>query len=545
MNNEFSSLEDYLQLRKSYQLEAPEFFNFGLNVVDQLAEDRPEATALLWSGQNTERTVKFGEMSVRSNQVAHALHALDIKPGERVLVILPTIVEWWESIVGLCKADIIAIPGTNLLTPHDITYRIKAAGITAVITDEIGADKLDSITEDIDDVKHKILVGSEPRPGWDGYRELVDAASREPRPIQTESDGPSLIYFTSGTTGFPKMVLHTHASYGLGHEITGRFWLGLCPDDLHWNVSDTGWAKTAYAAIFGPWLQGSGVFVRHRPGKFFPPDVLEQTERHPITSLCGAPTMYRMLVQEPALETWQPEALRQCLAAGEPLNPAVWEKWKAATGIGIREGYGQSESTILCASLPGLEIRPGSMGMPPPGIELAVLDPDDNPLPPGQAGEIAVRVKPNRPLGLFKEYWQNPTATAKCYRGDWYLTGDCAEIDEDGYFWFVSRTDDIITSAGYRIGPFEVENALMQHPSVAEVAVIGKPDSDRTEIVKAFVVLANGFEASDNLKAELQEHVKSATAPYKYPREIEFLDELPKTVTGKVRRVALRERESA
>ena len=480
-------------------------------------------------------------MKARSNQVANMLRVLGLKPGDRVLMILPAIPEWWETVVGLFKADIIAIPGTNQLTPHDIAYRVEAAEICAVITDETGADKVDA-TQQLLDLDHKIFVGEGDRLGWLDFKRLMSAAPENLEPVATPSDGPALIYFTSGTTGLPKMVLHTHASYGLGHEITGRFWLGLDSDDLHWNVSDTGWAKTAYAALFGPWLCGAGVFVRHRPGKFAPKDVIEQTTRYPITSLCGAPTMYRMLVQEPGLATFQPKALRQCLAAGGPLNPAVLTKWQDATGMTIREGYGQSESTILCACLPGLEVKPGSMGLPPPGIDLAVLDEDGQQLPTGETGEIAVRVKPDRPLGLFKEYWLHPEATAKCYRGDWYLTGDCAEVDEDGYFWFVSRADDIITSAGYRIGPFEVENALMQHAAVAEVAVIGKPDPSRTEIVKAFIVLADGFEPSDALATELQEHVKGATAPYKYPREIEFLDELPKTVSGKIRRVELRER---
>jgi acetyl-CoA synthetase/medium-chain acyl-CoA synthetase len=348
-----------------------------------------------------------------------------------------------------------------------------------------------------------------------------------------------LVYFTSGTTGPPKMVLHTHASYGLGHRITADFWLRLEPGEVHWNLSDTGWAKTAYAGYFGPWLQGATVFVSAKPGKFDPHHVLHTLQRFPVASMCAPPTVYRMLVQE-ALRDFRPMALARCRAAGEALNPEVLDRWRDATGITIREGYGQTETVLLCGSLGDLPVRPGSMGLPPPGIELAVIDEDGHRLPPGEPGEIAVRVADEAPGGLFREYWQNPAATEKCFRQGWYRTGDSARVDEDGYFWFVARTDDIITSSAYRIGPFEVENALMEHPAVAEVAVVGKPDPERTEIVKAFVVLAKGFEPSPTLVHELQDHVKQVTAPYKYPREIEFMTELPKTVTGKIRRVALR-----
>ncbi len=407
------------------------------------------------------------------------------------------------------------------------------------MTDAAGAEKVDHVAEHLSELQYKILVGKESRSGWDAYEELVSAASREPQRELTRSDQPALIYFTSGTTGPPKMVSHTHASYGIGHQLTARFWLGLESDDLHWNLSDTGWAKTAYSGLFAPWIAGSTLFVRHRPGKFDPRDVLQCLTDYPIHSLCAPPTVYRMLVQED-LSQFHPQALRRCMAAGEPLNVAVWNTWHEATGLTIREGYGQTETVILCSSIPDLKIKPGSMGLPPPGMDVAVIDKDGNRLPPGEQGEIAVRVEPNRPIGLFHNYWKNPDATAGCYRNEWYLTGDCAYTDEDGYFWFVARADDIITSAAYRIGPFEVENALMEHPAVAEVAVVGKPDPERTEIVKAFIVLAAGYEPSDELARELQEHTKQATAPYKYPREIEFMDELPKTHTGKIRRTELR-----
>jgi acetyl-CoA synthetase/medium-chain acyl-CoA synthetase len=428
-----------------------------------------------------------------------------------------------------------------MLTEKDIVFRVRSAEIDGVITDEAGAEKVDRVLADLPALRVRVQVGGTLRPGWVDYLEAVAAAPASLEPIETRSDGQALIYFTSGTTGPPKMVLHSHASYGVGHRLTARFWLALKPGQVHWNMSDTGWAKTAYAGYFGPWIQGACVFVSQRPGKFDPGHTLEVLSRYPVESLCAPPTVYRMLVQED-LASFRPQALRQCRAAGEALNVEVLQKWREATGITIREGYGQSETVLLCASIPDLPVKPGSMGLPLPGFDVAVVDAEGNRLPPGEPGEIALRVEPERPVGLFQEYWQAPEATAKCYRRGWYLTGDSARTDEDGYLWFVARADDIITSSAYRIGPFEVENALMEHPAVAEVAVVGKPDPKRTEIVKAFVVLANGFEPSAELVEELQQHTKLSTAPYKHPREIEFLDELPKTVSGKIRRVELKAR---
>ncbi len=529
--------------RESFRLACPEYFNFGYDVVDKWASETPDDSALFWVGPgDAERELSFAEVARRSNQVANALRDLGLQRGDQVLVVLPSVVEWWEAMIGLFKADLIAIPGTTLLTADDIRYRVEAAEVDAVITDAHGSEKMDSIAAACPRLQRKILVDGETRPGWISFAEIVDAASDDSPGIRTRSGGPALIYFTSGTTGMPKMVLHSHVSYGIGHELTGRYWLMLRPDDLHWNISDPGWAKTAYSGLFGPWIMGASIFVRHHPGKFDARDVLDHLERYPVTTLCAPPTVYRMLVQED-LSAFLPDELRRCMAAGEPLNPVVLEKWKEATELTIREGYGQTETVILCASLPGMEVKPGSMGKPPPGIELAIVDENGKPLPAGEKGEIAVRAEPDRPIGLFREYWRNPEATARCFRDGWYCTGDSGWFDGDGYFWFEARADDIITSAAYRIGPFEVENALMKHPAVAEVAVVGKPDPERTEIVKAFIVLADGYMASDELKGELQEHVKRATAPYKYPREIEFLEELPKTISDKIRRVELRERE--
>lgn len=542
MSPTLADLAAYRNARESYRLDVPEYFNFGDDVIDRWASEQPDACALWWVGRaEGERRLTFAALADRSNRVANGLRDLGLARGDQVMLNLPSVPEWWESMVGLTKADMVAIPTTTMLTEKDIVYRVERAEIDGIVTDAAGAHKVERVGGALPGLVAKVQVGGEPRPGWVAYEDVVGSAAAEREPLPTLSDGQALIYFTSGTTGPPKMVLHSHASYGIGQRLTADFWLSLDPRTVHWNMSDTGWAKTAYAGYFGPWLSGATVFVAHRPGKFDAKHTLETLARYPIESLCAPPTVYGMLLQED-LDEFEPLALRRCRAAGEALSAHVLQRWREATGITIREGYGQSETVFLCGCLPDLPVKPGSMGLPPPGIDLAVIDAGGHRLPPGQPGEIAVRTEPERPVGLFAEYWHDPDATAGCYRNGWYLTGDCAYTDEDGYFWFVARADDIITSSAYRIGPSEVESALMEHPAVAEVAVVGKPDPDRTEIVKAFVVLAAGHEPSDQLVAELQAHVKRTTAPYKYPREIEFLEELPKTVSGKIRRVELRNR---
>jgi acyl-coenzyme A synthetase/AMP-(fatty) acid ligase len=539
-NDRIQSRADYERLRRTFQWECPEHFNFGFDVVDRWAEKTPDHLAIHWVCGEEKRWVTFSEVADRSSRLARALTDLGLTRGDRVLVILPRIVAWWETVVGLFKAGLVAIPGTTLLTPKDIAYRIDLAQVSAVITDLDGADKIDAVMQSVPRLRHCVLAADETRPGWHAFEKLI-AGSEPAAQIETRSDESALIYFTSGTTGMPKMVLHTHASYGLGHQVTGRFWLDLRPDDLHWNVSDTGWAKAAWSSLFGPWICGASLFVQHTPGKFQPADVLTCLAEYPITTLCAAPTIYRWLVQLD-LESFRPLALRQCVAAGEPLNPEVIATWKKATGLTVRDGYGQTETVLCCGNFPGIDVRPGSMGLPTPGFDLAVVDDAGERAPVDQEGDLAIRIDPDRPLGLFREYWQDQAATAHAFRQGWYRTGDCGRVDADGYFWFVGRADDVINSAAYRIGPFEVESALIEHPAVVEAAVVGKPDPIRGEIVAAFVVLAKGYSAGEALKIELQEHVKRTTAPYKYPREIEFVDDLPKTVSGKIRRVELRRR---
>ena len=518
--------------------EPPTHFNFARDVIERWAHERPDALALWWVDESgRQEKISFRQLADDLRRAANFFHTVGIQRGDRVLIMLPRVPQWWIAMLGLVRLGAVPIPGTPLLTEKDIRYRIETAEARAVITDADGAAKMQGQTVDI-----RILVGAERR-DWASFETGVRDASTEFDPEPTRSDEPGMIYFTSGTTGQPKMVLHTQASYGLGHRVTGELWLDLKPNDVHWNLSDTGWAKAAWSNFFGPWHMGACVFVMDARGRFDPADALRTLAQYPITTCCAPPTALRLMIRE-NLSAFRFPHLRHFVSAGEPLNPEVIATWKAATGLTIYEGYGQTETVVLIGNFRSLaqDIRPGSMGQPTPGFEVAVLDPDLNELPAGQEGELAVRVKPRRPLGLFREYWRNPAENAARFRGDWYLTGDMAICDEQGYYWFVGRADDVIKSAGYRIGPFEVESALIEHPAVLEAAVVGKPDEIRGSIVKAFIVLRKDYAPGETLKVELQKHCKRLTAPYKYPREIEFLAELPKTVSGKIRRVQLRQR---
>jgi acetyl-CoA synthetase/medium-chain acyl-CoA synthetase len=541
-------MTDYEAERRNFHLDVPEYFNFATDVIGKWASD-PTKPAMLWIGQHSEeRGLTFAHFAEYSSRAANAFSKLGIKKGDRILVMLPRIPEWWESLLGLMKIGAIPIPCTTLLTPKDIQFRAEVAEAVGFITDSEGAAKFDQVRGECPTIQHAILVDTpqSERAGWTNYHQIVDEASPEFTGEKTRSDDPCLVYFTSGTVGYPKMVLHTQASYPIGHTITGKYWLDLHEGDLLWNLSETGWAKFAWSNLFGPWSQGAAMFIHDARGKFNPIETLEMLNKYPITTLCAPPTAYRMLVLDEPMKFMKanpPKALRHCVGAGEPLNPEVIKVWEDETGMTIRDGYGQTETVLLCANFPPMQVKPGSMGKPSPGFDVEVIDHDGNPLPPNKEGDIAVRIKPHRPTWMFKEYWRNPDASNACIRGVWYITGDRAYKDEDGYFWFVGRADDVIISAGYRIGPFEVESALKEHPAVAESAVIASPDEMRGEIVKAFVILAPGFTASPALATELQEHVKKVTAPYKYPREIEFVDTLPKTISGKIRRVELRERE--
>jgi acyl-coenzyme A synthetase/AMP-(fatty) acid ligase len=549
------NMTDYLATRASFRLEVPERYNYARDVVDAWAVREPGKLALLAVGPDggDARRFSFADLARSSDRAARFLAGQGVAKGDRVFVMLPRIPDWYDVVLGCIKLGAVPMPATTLLTPRDIAYRVNSAEASVVVVDAEGTTKVDQVATDCPSLRSRVFLAggyggvldeaSGRAGGWVSWADgLAAAGDGPPEAEPTRADDPMLLYFTSGTVAYPKMVLHTQASAGIGHQITARFWQDLKPTDLHWTVSDFGWAKAAWGKLFGQWAVGAAVFLWDVRGK---PDfdlMLRLLGEHGITTFCAPPTVYRALVLlDLAAYDWS--RLRHCVSAGEPLNPEVIKVWQEATGLTIYDGYGQTETVNLLANYRCLEVRPGSMGKPTPGFDVVVIDDQDRVLGPGQEGHVAVRVRPERPVGMFTGYWHDPEATEAAFRGDFYDTGDRAYVDEDGYFWFVGRADDVITSAAYRIGPFEVESALVEHPAVAEAAVIGKPDPLRGQLVKAYVVLAPGHEGSDALVAELQEHCQTVTAPYKYPREIEFTDELPKTISGKIRRVELRERE--
>ncbi len=519
-------------------LPAPEYYNFAADALDRWARLRPEADALWWVCGTTgqERKYSWRDLARLSRQAADLFRARGLQPGDRALIMLPRLPEWWIAMLGLIRLGAVPVPATLLLTPRELAYRLETAQVRAVLTCPEGVSKLEGFDGP------RWVVGEAPA-GWEEFGRALAAARADAQFGRTRADDPGILYFTSATTGEPKMVLHTQASYGLGHRVTGALWLDLKPGDVHWNISDLGWGKAAWSSFFGPWQMGACVFALDARARFDPVQTLHTLAHFPITTWCAPPTALRLIVRE-RLDRWRFPHLRHCVTAGEPLNPEVLKLWREATGLTLCEGYGQTETVVLIANCVsrGRPVQPGSMGEPVPGAEVVVLDESLREAPPGHEGEIALRVRPRRPLGLFREYWLNPAETARQFRGDYYMTGDRAVRAEDGYFWFVGRADDVIKSAGYRIGPFEVESALIEHPAVLDAAVVGKPDEVRGHIVKAFVVLRPGREPDDHLRHELQQHCKRVAAVYKYPREIEFVADLPKTVSGKTRRVELRAR---
>ena len=534
------NMQDYEGERAAFKWQPPQRFNFARDVIDTFAGVAPDRLAMLWvddHGHEQRRT--FAEITAISKRFANALASVGVERGDTVIAMLGRNVEWWEILTTCLRMGVIFSPGTTQLARKDLAYRVDAAKAACVITDADNAAKFEQITDQCASLKARILIDAE-REGWHNYHALMDAAAATFEAADTAFDDDALCFFTSGTTGYPKMAIQSQG-YGFAHQLTGRYWLDLQPDDLHWNISDTGWAKAAWSSYFGPWNVGATLFVHHSP-VFDPIKTLDLLSSYPITTFCGAPTIYRMLVLQD-LGAYEFPHLRHCVGAGEPLNPEVIEIWEKATDLVIRDGYGQTETVLLCGNYRCTEPRFGSMGKPPPGVHLAIIGDDGQPLGADAEGDIAVRVKPQRAPGLFTEYRGDEERTAACFIGDWYITGDRGTVDADGYFWFVSRADDVILSAGYRIGPFEVESALIEHPAVAESAVVASPDETRGAVVKAFVVLAPGYVGGDSLVQELQDYVKSVTAPYKYPRKVEFVEALPKTVSGKIRRIELRERE--
>ena len=531
-----SALDAWQRRRDAFRWETPDAFNFGADVVGRFARDAARP-ALLWRGADgSERRMAYADVARAANRFSHLLRSLGVRPGEPVVVMLPKLPEWQIALVGALQAGCLAIPSATSLRPKDIEYRVNHSGSVALVTTAEPAAAVDEVAAQLPTLRHKLLLGGA-REGWTGLESAL-AAQPDDAGAQhgTRASDPALVYYTSGTTGPPKAVLHAHA-YTWAQRYTAEFWLGLRGDDRLWTTSDTGWAKAAYSVLFGPWSLGTEVFMYG--GRFEPRRELELLEEAAPQVFCAPPTEYRLLVKEAKLASLRVPRLRECVSAGEPLNPEVIRAWQEHTGLTIRDGYGQTESILLIGNFPGNPVRPGSMGLPLPGHELAVIDDDGRVLPPGEVGDVALR---GSPPSLFREYWKDPAATSRTRRGGWYVTGDRAFVDEDGWFWFVGRADDVIISAGYRIGPFEVESALVEHPDVLEAAAVAAPDPDRGSIVKAFVVLRPGVAGDDVLVRRLQDHVKSVTAPYKYPRQIEFVPELPKTVSGKIRRVELRQR---
>lgn len=539
----FTSQEDYI---RNFRIRVPADFNFAYDVVDAYAAEEPDKKALLWTDdRGGEIQFTFADMKRETDRTASYFQSLGIGRGDMVMLILKRRYEFWFSILALHKLGAVAIPATHLLTRKDVVYRCNMAGVKAivaagepVITGHIAAAMPESPT-----TKLLISVGPEVPEGFLDFHEGIRHAAPFVRPQHVNTnDDIMLMYFTSGTTGEPKMVAHDF-TYPLGHISTGCFWHNLHEGSLHLTIADTGWAKAAWGKLYGQWLAGANIFVYDHE-KFTPADILRKIGQYRITSLCAPPTIYRFLIRED-LSKYDLSSLEYCTTAGEALNGAVYDTFKRLTGVRLMEGFGQTETTLTLATFPWMEPKPGSMGVPNPQYDIDLLTPDGRSAEDGEQGQIVIRTDRGKPLGLFKEYYLNDGMTHEVWHDGVYYTGDVAWRDEDGYFWFVGRADDVIKSSGYRIGPFEVESALMTHPAVVECAITGVPDEIRGQVVKATIILGEKYRprAGEELIRELQDHVKRITAPYKYPRIIEFVDELPKTISGKIRRVEIREKD--
>lgn len=539
----FESYEDFMQ---NFKIKVPENFNFGYDVVDAWAEKEPDKKALLWTNdQGEEIQFTFADIKRESDKTASFFASQGIGRGDMVMLILKRHYQFWFSIVALHKLGATVIPATHLLTEKDIIYRCEKADIKAIVAtgDEIVINHIQNSLPKCPTLKTLISTGPIVPEGWFDFNKEIDAAAPFVRPeLANTNDDVSLMYFTSGTTGNPKMVAHDF-TYPLGHIITGSFWHNVKEDSLHLTLADTGWGKAVWGKLYGQWIAGANVFV-YDFEKFEPVDVLHMIQKYGITSFCAPPTVFRFLIRED-LTKFDISTLKYCTIAGEALNPKVYDEWKRLTGIKLMEGFGQTETTLTIATYPWLEPKPGSMGCKGPVYDIDLLTADGRWAEDGEQGEIVVRTNGVKPVGLFKEYLKDPELTHEAYHDDIYHTGDVAWRDEDGYFWFVGRTDDVIKSSGYRIGPFEVESALMTHPAVVECAITGVPDEIRGQVVKATIVLAKDYKdkAGEALIKEIQNHVKRVTAPYKYPRIVEFVDELPKTISGKIRRVEIRNKK--
>ena len=546
----FTSVEDYNQ---NLSFIIPEHFNFAYDVMDEWAKEKPEGLALLWTNdQGKEIRTTFAELKKQTDQAASYLQSLGIGAGDPVMLILKRRYEWWITVLALHKLAAVTIPATHMLTKHDLVYRNTRASVKAIICaeDEYITSQIALSLPESPTVEAVVVVGDEEQSTqnhqsgiWhDWQKEWMQAPAFVRPEKKNDNDDTMMMYFTSGTSGEPKMVAHDFL-YALGHLTTGVFWHNLHEGSLHLTVADTGWGKAAWGKLYGQWFAGATIFVFDHE-KFNADTLLRQIEKYHVTSFCAPPTIYRFMIRED-LSRYDLSSLEYCTTAGEALNPAVFDKFKEKTGIKMMEGFGQTETTMTLGTFPWMTPKPGSMGIPNAQYEIGLVKADGTPCEDGEKGEIVIRTDKKKPIGLFKGYYRDEEKTQEAWCDGVYHTGDMAWRDEDGYYWFEGRIDDVIKSSGYRIGPFEVESALMTHPAVVECAITGVPDDIRGMVVKATVVLGKEWKdkAGEALVKELQQHVKKETAPYKYPRIVEFVDELPKTISGKIRRVEIRERD--
>lgn len=541
---EYDSYEDF---KKNFKINVPDNFNFAYDVVDVYAAQQPDKKALVWCDDNgNEKILTFKDLEDYSNKTASMLKSLGVKKGDSVMLMLKSRYEFWFCLLALHRIGATAVPATHMLTKKDIVYRVERAVINTVICapDENIINYVDEAYEEVSNIlKNRLVIGIE-KEGWLDFTAEIENASEDfVRPGGEEAssnDDILLNYFSSGTTGFPKMVQHNFA-YPLAHIITAKYWQNVTDEGLHYTVADSGWAKCVWGKIYGQWIAGSAVFV-YDYEKFSADRMLENAIKYGVTTFCAPPTIYRFLIRED-LSNYDFSSLRYCVTAGEPLNPEVYEQFYRITGMKLMEGFGQTETVVSVATYPWLEPKPGSMGKPSPEYEILLLNSEGKPCEVGEEGEIVINTSFGKPPGIFTGYRSDEQMTSRVWHDGYYHTGDMAWMDEDGYFWFVGRADDIIKTSGYRVGPFEVESALIEHPAVLECAITGVPDPVRGQVIKATIVLTKDYTAGDELKKELQDHVKKVTAPYKYPRVVEFVAELPKTISGKIRRVEIRDHD--
>ncbi len=519
-------------------------FNFAYDVIDRLAADKPDKLAMVWcNDEGRERLITFAELKRESDRAASMLLGLGVKKGDPVMLILKRHYEFWFCFLGLCKIGAVAVPATNQLLEKDLAYRFTAATIKAVICTADGqiASLVDVAAAQCPSVQVKVLVRGE-RNGWVGYENAMAAADPFIKPAELpKNNDMMLMYFSSGTTGMPKMVAHNYL-YPLGHVPTAVYWQNVQPDGLHLTVSETGWAKSMWGKMYGQWLGETAIFV-YDFDRFNAEEMLKRIAQYKVTTFCAPPTIYRFLIKQD-LSRFDLTSLKYAVTAGEALNAEVYNQFLKITGLKVKEGFGQTETTLLAGTFTWMEPKPGSMGKPSPQYDVHIVDDQGHDVAPGEVGEITIRTDIRVPVGMMLGYYNDAELTTNAWHDGLYHTGDTAWADEDGYIFYVGRVDDIIKSSGYRIGPFEVESVIMEHPAVMECAVTGIPDPVRGQVVKATVVLAKGYQASDELAHELQEYVKTHTAPYKYPRAIEFVPELPKTISGKIRRTEIRAKDA-